>query len=34
MSNAKVKIKGLSETRWSVRDDACRSLIKNWDLVV
>lgn len=34
MLNAKVTLKGLSETRWSARDDACRSLTKNWDLVV
>jgi len=27
-------IKGLSETRWSARDDACQSLNKNWSLII
>ncbi|KAF0710286.1 zinc finger MYM-type protein 1-like, partial [Aphis craccivora] len=34
MLNAKVTLKGLSETRWSAREDACKSLSKNWDLVI
>jgi len=34
MLNAKVTLKDLSETRWSAREDACRSLNKNWDLVI
>lgn len=25
-----VSLKSLSETRWSARDDACKSLNKNW----
>jgi hypothetical protein len=27
-------IKGLSETRWSARDDACQSLNKNWSIII
>lgn len=27
-------VKGLSETRWSARDDACQSLYKNWYLII
>ncbi|XP_050064321.1 zinc finger MYM-type protein 1-like [Aphis gossypii] len=29
-----VSLKSLSETRWSARDDACKSLNKNWCLVL
>ncbi|CAI6352559.1 unnamed protein product [Macrosiphum euphorbiae] len=27
-------VKGLSETRWSARDNACQSLNKNWSLII
>ncbi|CAI6349549.1 unnamed protein product [Macrosiphum euphorbiae] len=27
-------VKGLSETRWSARDDACQSQNKNWSLII
>lgn len=30
----KVSLKNLSETRWSARDDACKSLNKNYDSIV
>lgn len=32
--NVKVTLKGLSETHWPSRVDACGSLSKNWDLVI
>lgn len=28
------KVKNLSDTRWSARDDACKSLKKNWQSIV
>lgn len=32
--NVKLTLKSLFETRWLSREDACRSLNKNWDSVV
>lgn len=27
-------VKSLSETRWSARDDACKSVNENWSLII
>lgn len=33
-ATSKVTVKGLSGTRWSAREDACRSLNRNWSMII